>query len=41
MQKKIADKDFAGDMNGLLRIGSEYNVEEVYQFINESLLGKI
>lgn len=39
--KKMADKDFISDMNGLLRTGREYNVEQAYQFINESLWEKI
>ncbi len=41
MAKKIADKEFAGDMNGLLRSGLEYGAQEAYQFINENLLEKI
>lgn len=41
MEKKIADKDFAGDMNGLLRSSLEYNAQKAYQFINENLLEKI
>ena len=41
MEKKIADKDFVGDMNGLLRSGLEYDALEAYQFINENLLEKI
>lgn len=41
MEKKIADKDFAGDMNGLLRSGLEYDALEAYDFINENLLKKI
>lgn len=41
MEKKIADKDFAGDMNGLLRAGIEYDTEQAYQFIKENLLEKI
>lgn len=38
MEKKIADKDFAGDMNGLLRAGIEYDVESVYEFIKTNVL---
>lgn len=41
MEKKIPDKDFINDMNGLLRMGKAYNVEEAYQFIKENLLEKI
>lgn len=41
MEKKIADKNFTGDMNGLLRADVEYNVEQAYEFINENLLEKI
>lgn len=41
MEKKIEDADFIGDMNGLLRSGITYDVNEAYEFIKTNLLEKI
>ena len=41
MEKKIEDADFAGDMNGLLRNGIAYDINEAYEFVKTNLLGKI
>ena len=41
MDKKIEDADFMGDMNGLLRSGIEYNINEAYEFVKINLLEKI
>ncbi len=41
MEKKIVDKDFTKDMNGLLKSDSNSNVEVAYQCINKNLLEKI
>lgn len=41
MDKKIEDADFIGDMNGLLRSGIAYNIDEAYEFVRTNLLEKI
>jgi len=41
MDKKIEDADFMGDMNGLLRSGISYNINEAYEFVKINLLEKI
>lgn len=41
MEKKIEDTDFASDMNGLLRIGIIYDINEAYEFIRTNILEKI
>lgn len=41
MEKKISDKDFTGDMTGLLRSEIKFNMAEGYQFIKKNLLEKI
>ncbi len=41
MEKKISDKDFLSDMEGLLRPGLSYNIEDAYQFVKAELLNKI
>ncbi|WP_281335976.1 nucleotidyl transferase AbiEii/AbiGii toxin family protein [Flavobacterium eburneipallidum] len=41
MDKKIEDPDFRGDMNGLLRSGIEYEVNEAYEYVKTNLLEKI
>lgn len=41
MEKKIEDADFTGDMNGLLRSGIEYNIDEAYEFVKANLLKKV
>ncbi|MHB1147771.1 MAG: nucleotidyl transferase AbiEii/AbiGii toxin family protein [Lutibacter sp.] len=41
MDKKIEDADFMGDMNGLLRSGISYNINEAYEFVKTNLLEKI
>ncbi|WP_208864351.1 hypothetical protein [Pedobacter suwonensis] len=41
MEKKIEDADFTGDMNGLLRSGIEYNINEAYELVKTNLLEKI
>lgn len=39
--KKIEDPDFIGDMNGLLRSGLTYDINEAYEFVKANLLEKI
>jgi len=41
MENKIIDKDFLGDMEGLLRSGISYKIDNAYKFIKEELLVKI
>lgn len=41
MEKKIEDADFTGDMNGLLRSGIAYDINEAYELIKSNLLEKI
>jgi predicted nucleotidyltransferase component of viral defense system len=41
MEKKMTDKDFLGDMRGLLRPNIVYEPENAYQFIKTELLEKI
>ncbi|GAA0875442.1 nucleotidyl transferase AbiEii/AbiGii toxin family protein [Wandonia haliotis] len=41
MEKKIEDADFIGDMNGLLRSGIAYDINEAYEFVKTNLLEKI
>lgn len=41
LEKKIEDADFKGDMNGLLRSGIVYDINEAYDFIKTNLLEKI
>ncbi len=41
MEKKLIDKDFLGDMQGLLRPDIVYEIDKAYQFIKEKLLEEI
>ncbi|WP_225973968.1 nucleotidyl transferase AbiEii/AbiGii toxin family protein [Arachidicoccus ginsenosidivorans] len=41
MEKKIEDADFTGDMNGLLRSGIAYDINEAYEFVKQEILEKI
>lgn len=41
MEKKILDQDFLGDMEGLLRPGLTYNIEDAYKFVKSKLLEKV
>ena len=41
MGKKMTDKDFLGDMQGLLRPDVAYEIENAYRFIKTELLEKI
>lgn len=41
MDKKINEKEFSGDINGLLRTGIKYNSQTAYQFVKKELLEKI
>ncbi|MCP9765666.1 nucleotidyl transferase AbiEii/AbiGii toxin family protein [Lacihabitans soyangensis] len=41
MEKKIEDADFVGDMNGLLRSGISYDINEAYEFVKKEILEKI
>jgi predicted nucleotidyltransferase component of viral defense system len=41
MEKKISDKDFLGDMEGLLRSELTYDIEKAYHFVKKELLEKI
>lgn len=41
MEKKIEDADFSGDMNGLLRSGIAYDINEGYEFIKKEILENI
>jgi len=41
LKRKVEDKDFVGDTNGLLRNEITYNIEEAYKFVKANLLRKI
>ena len=41
MENKIEDADFMGDMNGLLRSGIAYDINEAYEFVKKEILEKI
>ena len=41
LQKKITDKDFLGDMEGLLRPGLSYDIEKAYDLVKKKLIDKI
>ena len=41
MELKIKDRDFAGDMQGLLRAGISYNIEKAYELVKKEILEKI
>ncbi|MCT1531018.1 nucleotidyl transferase AbiEii/AbiGii toxin family protein [Sphingobacterium daejeonense] len=41
MEKKIADKDFIGDMEGLLRPDQPYKIYAAYEFVKSELLENI
>jgi len=40
-EKKIRDKNFIGDINGLLRPGIVYDVGEAYEQIKKEILEKL
>lgn len=37
LEQKTNDEDFRGDMNGLLRSGVEYDIDEAYEFVKKNL----
>jgi len=41
MEKKVEDADFIGDMNGLLRSGIAYDINEAYELVKKEILEKI
>lgn len=41
MEKKIEDDDFIRDMNGLLRSGIEYDINDAYEFVKKEILEKV
>lgn len=41
MEKKIEDADFKGDMNGLLRSGIVYDINEAYELVRKEILENI
>ncbi|WP_293914021.1 MULTISPECIES: nucleotidyl transferase AbiEii/AbiGii toxin family protein [unclassified Sphingobacterium] len=41
MEKKIEDADFIGDMNGLLRSGIAYEINDAYELVKKEILEKI
>jgi predicted nucleotidyltransferase component of viral defense system len=41
MEKKVIDKDFLGDMEGLLRPGLSYDIEKAYELIKSEILENI
>lgn len=41
MEKKLEDADFIGDMNGLLRSGIAYDMNEAFEFVKKEILEKI
>ncbi|WDZ99448.1 nucleotidyl transferase AbiEii/AbiGii toxin family protein [Mucilaginibacter sp. SJ] len=41
MEKKILDKDFLADMEGLLKPGLSYDINYAYEFVKKELLEKI
>ncbi len=40
-EKKMSDKDFVGDMKGLLRPNVPYEIDNAYRFIKAELLEKL
>jgi predicted nucleotidyltransferase component of viral defense system len=41
LEKKISDQDFINDMEGLLRPGLNYKINEAYEFVRIKLMEKI
>tara|TARA_R110002033_G_scaffold83103_7_gene134051 strand:- start:6620 stop:6904 length:285 start_codon:yes stop_codon:yes gene_type:complete len=41
MERKILDQDFLGDMEGLLRPGLTYDIQNAYEFVKTELFEKI
>jgi predicted nucleotidyltransferase component of viral defense system len=41
IEKKIVDRDFLGDMEGLLRMGVSYDIANAYEFVKKEILEKI
>tara|TARA_R110002072_G_scaffold218239_1_gene375955 strand:+ start:73 stop:246 length:174 start_codon:yes stop_codon:yes gene_type:complete len=41
MEKKILDQDFLGDIEGLLRPGLTYDIQNAYEFVKTELFEKI
>ncbi|MEO7044986.1 MAG: nucleotidyl transferase AbiEii/AbiGii toxin family protein [Ferruginibacter sp.] len=41
LEKKMTDKDFIGDMEGLLRPGLSYQIKNAYNFVKKELLERI
>lgn len=41
LEKKIKDKNFVGDTNGLLRSGIEYDIGDAYEMVKKEILKKL
>lgn len=41
MDKKVTEKEFTGDIDGLLRVGVNYDSQKAYEFVKKELLEKI
>jgi hypothetical protein len=41
MERKIEDADFKGDMNGLLRSGITYDINEAFKLVRREILENI
>ena len=41
VEKKIRDKNFIGDTNGLLRSGIEYDIGDAYEKVKKEILEKL
>jgi predicted nucleotidyltransferase component of viral defense system len=41
MEEKIKDKDFIGDISGLLRPGINYNISTAWDFLRRNIISKI
>lgn len=41
LSNKLVDRDFGGDITGLLRAGSQFNIEEAFELVNANLIDKL
>lgn len=41
IQEKIADSEFTGDVQSLLRSGIEFDVEEAYRLVYDTFIDKM
>ncbi len=41
LSNKLTDRDFGGDIAGLLRAGSQFNIEEAFELVNANIIDKL